>query len=283
MHRVTITVLDPPTPDAERWLLFPRPLEAGMQHLQGMRLSGFSELREVEAVNSAQRAYVGRATAEPPEICFDLAFNGDAPAAWVYRHDENRYTRASVDLAAESARLVGDAGDGATRIERLVTHTAKLFEYDHPERRFNDGTDEMPMLCGPTLGSCVDMHGYLVAAARSVGLSVQYLAGYWFGPGREETHDFHCWLVFDHGGRPLFWDLAHHLKWGVRPLAPGLNPAGGRRVLMSYGRGNRFGTPVGEVELSHFSEPVWLSDGGAESRPKLRIRVAGPSSQFSES
>jgi hypothetical protein len=254
-----------------------------MQRLQGMCLTGFSELREVRATNSAQRAYVGRVTADPPVIRFDLVFNGAAPAAWIYGHDENRYTRASADLAAETARLVGEADDEAARVERLMTHTAKLFEYDHPERRFNDGADEMPVLCGSTPGSCVDMHGYVVAAARSVGLSAQYLAGYWFGTGRDETRDFHCWLVFDHGGQPLFWDLAHHLKWGVHPLAPGLNPAGGRRVLMSYGRGNRFVTPLGEVELSHFSEPVWLSGEGVTSRPKLHIRIAGPSSQISES
>jgi hypothetical protein len=275
MHRVTVSVLDAPSGRDGCWLLFPRPLEAGLQRMRGMRLAGFSELREIVAVNSVQRAFVGRVESRRPEMSFELDFHAGTPAECVYRHGDNRYTRASTALVDETVRLVAGAADEASQVDCLVAHTAAQFAYDHPDRRFNDGMDAIPTLCGTTRGSCVDMHGYLLASARSLGLHVQYLAGYWFGPGRDETLDFHCWLVFELDGRTVFWDLAHHLKWGISPLAPGLNPAGGRRVLMSYGRGQRFDTPVGQVELSHFSEPVWLLPDGTIGRPELAIRIGG--------
>lgn len=43
------------------------------------------------------------------------------------------------------------------------------------------------------------------------------MAGYWFHLDKHETLDMHCWLAFGCDGEPLFWDLAHHLKWGVDP------------------------------------------------------------------
>ena len=83
----------------------------------------------------------------------------------------------------------------------------------------------------------------------------------------------HCWLAFETDGQLLFWDLAHHLKWGVPKLAPSLNPAGGRRIAMSCGRGLTFETPNGNIEISHFSEPVWIMPDGRQRQPDLRAKV----------
>jgi hypothetical protein len=131
----------------------------------------------------------------------------------------------------------------------------------------------VPLICGTARGSCVDINTWLMAAARSLDIPVQYVAGYWFHPERNATRDMHCWLQFQVDGEVLCWDLAHHLKWGVEGLAPGLNPAGGRRVPMSCGRGLGFVTPHGEVEVSHFSEPLWVLPGAQTHKPELRIHI----------
>ena len=148
-----------------------------------------------------------------------------------------------------------------------------MFGYGHQDVRFNDGLDSVPAICGTTKGSCVDINTFLLAAARSLDIRGQYIAGYWFHPDKVETLDMHCWLVFEPDGALIFWDLAHHLKWGVDKLSPGLNPAGGRRVAMSCGRGLRFKTENGEVEISHFSEPVWVVPGGTAVEPKIRAKI----------
>jgi hypothetical protein len=282
MHRITISVLDRPAVGGDGWLLFPRPLEAGLQQVLGLQMRGISEVREIGANNSEQRAFLARADSRLPEIGFELKVCPETPPGWLFRHTDNRYTCASPELACTASDLTADADCESSKVLCLVEYAAKLFEYDHPDKRFNDGFDEMPTLCGTTRGSCVDMHGYLMAASRTLGIQVQYLAGYWFHPERNETRDFHCWLVFEIDGQPVFWDLAHHLKWGVPQLAPGLNPAGGRRVLMSYGRGTCFDTPIGAVEISHFAEPLWLGADGDLHKPELRIRIDGPVNQFEE-
>lgn len=195
------------------------------------------------------------------------------PPESLWQQLDNRFTRVAGILADTARATIGTASSTSDQVRALVEHAAARFEYGHVEQRFNDGKQEMPLVCGTTKGSCVDMHGYVMAMAHAVGIKVQYLAGYWFHPDKSETHDMHCWLVFLVDGEAVYWDLAHHLKWGVTGLAPGLNPAGGRRVLMSYGRGLTFHTPYGSVETSHFSEPLWVLPDGSTQKPAIRVSI----------
>lgn len=87
----------------------------------------------------------------------------------------------------------------------------------------------------------------------------------------------HCWLLFkvatETGEKIIPWDLAHHLKWGVSEFKSCLNPAGGRRISMSFGRGLNFKTPKGNIEVSHFSEPLWLFPDGRSEKSRLVVDV----------
>ena len=270
---IEVTILDG-SPASEAWLLLPRPIDDWTQRFSGVELGAVAQVHEICALNSRQHAYLVKpAGTQAPTVRYRLAPPIEAPADWIWQLEDNRYTRASAELASMAVQLLEKDSSQRRIVGRLVEHTAGLFGYDHPEERFNHGLEEVPALCGTTKGSCVDINTYLIAAARSLGIRVQYMAGYWFHPERSETHDMHCWLAFRLDGEAVFWDLAHHLKWGVPTLSPGLNPAGGRRVTMSCGRGIRFDTPNGQVEISHFSEPAWVLPGGVTRRPQLRIRI----------
>jgi transglutaminase-like putative cysteine protease len=285
MRRVSVEILDgvPNGAGGDPWLLLPRPIEAGNQDCSAAAVDGVRAWREVAATGSRQRAYLVLADGDAaPVIRYDVHPQGGRLPDWVWEQPDNRYTRAAPELAAMARGIADCCEDAEACVLGLVRHAAGRFAYDHPEQRFNDGKDSVPLVCGTARGSCVDINGYLLAAAHSLGLRVQYLAGYWFHPERVETSDMHCWLAFGIDERVIYWDLAHHLKWGVAELTPGLNPAGGRRVLMSYGRGLRFPTPHGEVEISHFSEPVWILPGGATRRPKLRIRLEESDAVYQE-
>lgn len=209
-------------------------------------------------------------------IGFDIELTMDRPDASVWRQPDNRYTRATIGLVDTARSTVAHCANQADAVRALVEHAAVRFEYAHPKQRFNDATAEMPLVCGTAQGSCVDMHGYIMAMANAVGLKAQYLAGYWVHPEKSQTHDMHCWLMFEADGDIVYWDLAHHLKWRVPELAPALNPAGGRRVLMSHGRGLVFHTPYGCVEVSHFSEPLWIMPDGSIVEPQITVRIDGP-------
>jgi len=199
---------------------------------------------------------------------------GDYPVApQVWQVQDNRFTRANSDLAALARDITRNSENQKTKLFALIGYAADMFGYEHPDEHFYENCDSVPAVCGTTKGSCVDINTFLLAAARCLEIQGQYIAGYWFHPDKAETHDMHCWLVFEIAGEVLFWDLAHHLKWGVENLVPGLNPAGGRRVAMSCGRGLEFETPNGTVTISHFSEPAWIMPDGDMVRPEMTIKV----------
>lgn len=267
--------IDSNIPNGNCVLLAPLPFGHWGQQSRLGETKGLGARYEVKALNSEQRAVVWHPGDDGPiELRYDVN-EGDHPvASHVWQVQENRFTRADVSLIDLAVEITADCKNESEKVFALIEYAAEMFGYDHPEERFNEGMESVPAVCGTTKGSCVDINTFLLAAARSLSIKGQYIAGYWFHPEKTETLDMHCWLAFEADGERVFWDLAHHLKWGVPELAPGLNPAGGRRVAMSCGRGLTFETPNGIVEVSHFSEPIWILPDGRQHRPNLRIKVA---------
>ncbi|GMG85455.1 hypothetical protein LNKW23_46750 [Paralimibaculum aggregatum] len=283
-RRVRVQIEEAAPPGA--WAILPRPIAFWGQRFTGFAAAGVAEIREIGATNAGQRAYLLRPAggAGAPlaiEYGFDMPANGAATLApaepWIWALPESRHVIADAGLRAQAADCTAGAADGPAKLRAIIAEAARLFAYDHPEARFTDGHAAVPALCGTTRGSCVDINTFVLAAALSQGIEGQYFAGYWFGPGRSTTPDMHCWLGFRAAGGadspPEFWDVAHHLKWGVPALGPGLNPAGGRRVALSCGRGLAFDTPLGRAEISHFSEPLWVLPGGTLRTAPVRISL----------
>jgi hypothetical protein len=254
-------------------LLAPRPFGHWGQRFERFEATGVADTAEIGAFNTHQHAYLMRPVAAPIQLAYTVAESAMAAPDWIWQPQHNRHTLADASLQAMAGDLCSAAEDDAGKLRAIVDHAAALFSYGHGESRFTDGHDAVPALCGTTRGSCVDINTLVLAAARSQGLAGQYIAGYWFGPERFETPDMHCWLAFEIDGTPEYWDVAHHLKWGVAPLAPGLNPAGGWRIAMTSGRGLIFDTPQGRVAISHFSEPLWVLSGAETRQPAVRIQM----------
>lgn len=192
----------------------------------------------------------------------------------VWQWQRNRYTQASDALMDEVRESVDTTLPVHQQIRQLIDRAESHFSYGHGDGRFNDGEEAVPTVCGTTRGSCVDINTWLLAAAKVLNIPVQYVAGYWFHPDKTVTHDMHCWLMFRAGEDTICWDLAHHLKWGVEGRQPGRNPAGGRRVAMTIGRGLGFAASHGEVTISHFSEPVWLLPDGTVEDSELVAQIS---------
>lgn len=194
-------------------------------------------------------------------------------ALFTPRH--NRFTLPAEALAAEARELSGAAGGGAAGLVALVNHVAGLFSYGHPEARFYDGQDEIPALCGMTEGSCVDINTYLVAALRAAGYEAGYVTGYFIpAEKRDRCDDMHCWVVTRHAGLVQEWDIAHHLKMGLRDIAPGRNPKPGVRVAMAHSMGHDLPS-LGLTALKLLSQPVLVDDTGQVSWPEIEIRLSG--------
>lgn len=204
----------------------------------------------------------------------DAADGASYPEA-AFRPRANRYTVAAAALAEASRAIAQAAGGGRSGIEALVAYAETRFAYDHPEQRFNDGMDAIPLLsCGLTPGSCVDINTYLVASLRAAGYEAAYVYGYFFPAERGGiTDDGHCWVATRHAGEILEWDIAHHLKAGLGPTRAGLNPRPGERVALTHSMGHRYALPDRDVPLKVLGEPMRLSGDGEPAWVTLVARI----------
>lgn len=195
----------------------------------------------------------------------------------VFSDRRNRYTEASQELAIASLGISEAAGGGMEGIRALVAEAENRFSYDHPEVRFNDGSDKVPHLsCGLTPGSCIDINTYLVASLRAASFEAGYVYGYFFREGSGgRTSGMHCWVVTQHEGEILAWDVAHHLKAGLGPTQPGLNPAPGYRVALGHSQGHRYATSDGDIiDLKLLAQPLLLSATGSWDKCPMTARWA---------
>jgi hypothetical protein len=186
---------------------------------------------------------------------------GYPEAAFVPR--SNRHSSAAEELAAASREVAREAGGGRRAVEALVAEAEARFAYAHPEHAFNEGTDAVPYLaCGINPGSCVDINTYLVASLRAAGIDTAYVYGYFFPAERGGvTYDMHCWVVTRCDGEILEWDIAHHMKAGLGPTRPALDPRPGRRIALGHSMGHRYVGQSRVAEVKLLAQPLLECSG----------------------
>ena len=228
----------------------------------------------IEEATTGQRAY--RMVPEGDEIAVAFRY---APARGPYADaiftpHPSRFTRFADELVAEVDGVAGDRA-GLDRARAVADHVAARFTYGHPEARFNDGFEVVPALgCGLVAGSCVDINTYFIAALRAAGIEAGYVTGFFFPEDKGGTcEDGHCWVVTRIDGATAEWDIAHHLKRGIREIEPGLNPKPGRRLACFHSMGLAF-PELGISEMKALIEPVAVADGRVVPFDAPRIRLA---------
>lgn len=189
---------------------------------------------------------------------------------------DNQHTRAATELAEASREIATKAGGGRAGIDALIAEAEAKFDYGHPKERFTDGTDAVPYLsCGLTPGSCVDINTYLVASLRAAGYEAAYFYGYFFPEERGGmTDDGHCWVATRHAGEVLEWDIAHHIKAGLGPTKPALNPRAGERVAVTHSMGHRYSIFGQQLDLKILGEPMILTPDAAPTYCNLEARIS---------
>lgn len=206
------------------------------------------------------------------EVTFRYSF-ADHPGTYpeaIFHPAPSRHTRVA-DALAQEARTIAGSGDDMTRAIHIANAVAARFDYGHPEKRFTDGFDHVPHLaCGLTVGSCVDIHTYFLAALRATEIEAGYITGYFFPDGGPCTSG-HCWVVTRIRGQTQEWDISHVLQIGRRDAGPGLNPKGGSRVPVGHSMG--LSEPVtGFSDLKLLVEPMLMRDGEPVRFKTKRIR-----------
>lgn len=210
--------------------------------------------------------------AAPVAITTDYVRDPGAYPQPMFEHRANRYTRAAEALTHDARQVARAAGGGLAGLHAIVDHTCRQFAYGHADVPFYQDAHEMPQLCGLTQGSCVDINAYLIASLRAAGYEAGYVTGYFIPEERgDHTTDMHCWVVTRHAGMTQEWDIAHHLKMGVRDIQPGLNPKPGVRVPLAHSMGLTL-PGLGLEELKLVAQPMWVETCDF---PPVDIRLQG--------
>lgn len=279
-----VAVTAAPCPAAGAVLLAPLGIASAIGSCCGMTVSGGRIAETAGEIETGQMAavIVPDAPAAPVTLTYRFATPDAAPRypEAAFQPRLNRYTRAADALVEASRTIAEAAGGGHGAIQALVDEARARFTYDHPRTRFNDGHDAVPFLgCGVTPGSCVDINTYLVASLRAAGFEAAYVYGYFFPAEKGGTTvDMHCWVATRLDGDVLDWDIAHHIKAGLDPVRPALNPRPGRRVVLGHSMGHRYDLRDGRLDLKLLSEPQWLVGGAASPKvPAGGVRIVGPS------
>lgn len=246
-RRLTIDVVANGTP-----LLAPLPFNGLQQRLTGFEVEGAKVVETIRA-DSGQEALLLQPHAERLLLHFSVQRNVDAELPqWFWHSPSNSLSDASPELV----QFVRDmkAPSAAETVRRLAAHVTSTFYYGAGQGRFTDGRPSVPLVCGTTRGTCVDIHTYFSAALRAAGIRAAYVAGIFIREDAAEATDMHCWVAVHVGDEIEQWDLSHALIAGREPR-PGLTEIPGRRVALSSGRGLRFATRGHSCELSHLSLP----------------------------
>ena len=234
-----------------------------------------ARIETVCAGNVAQHLVLGQPKSREVVLRWKFEKAAGAYPEEMFIPRDNRFTRAADGIAGETRGIAQAAGGGLAGLQAIVDHVAALFDYGHPQDRFYDGHDEIPHLCDMTTGSCVDINAYLIAALRSAGYEAGYIYGL-FVPEEKRTwaEGGHCWVVTRHAGVVQEWDIAHHLKMGLRKVRPALNPKPGVRVPLGHSMG--WDVPALHLkEVKLMGLPLWITESGPEVPDDLSLTLDG--------
>ena len=275
MRTLTVEIADP----AASHLLAPAGIASPHGKVTGLAVEGGTIVSVLAEAELGLSACLIACQGGPVTLCYavDPASPGQPYPEAAFQSRRNRHSVADEALAEASREIARRAGGGRPGIEAIVAETEARFAYDHPEHRFNDGTDAVPLLsCGLTPGSCVDINTYLVAGLRAAGYDTAYGYGYFFPRERGGvTHDMHCWVVTRHAGESLEWDIAHHMKAGLGPTRPHPNPRPGERVALGHSMGHAYRHAGAEWSVKLLAEPISVDLATGQSRD-LEIMVRYP-------
>jgi hypothetical protein len=248
-------------------LLLPIPPSTPHQRLVEWQLPKGWVWQALRAENREQgAAWVTKADDLSAESRYWFAEVKNQPEPHHYQPYVNRFTALPEGLRAKVQELAGMQISEREKVQQLASYVASRFIYNP-----TPSTGAFPdVACDIKQGNCLDINTVFLSMLHGLGIRSSYDIGYYFKGSDKECDGWHCWVSLIADGEHQDWDIPHILKFNVTPFAEGLNPAPGRRVCMSRGRGSRFRAGAVEVEISHFCRPRWVMPDGTTQEAPMR-------------
>jgi len=165
-----------------------------------------------------------------------------------------------------SALCLGQTASEGDRLLRIIDCLSRKF-------RYRSGFDNQePLTCDALTGNCFSINTAVIRLAQLARIKTAYYIGFFF----EQRHplladDWHCWVSTLTTRGFESWDIAHHLKRGLQPISPALNPIPGIRFAMSVGHDLAFRLACGTVRVPRLCEPRWIFPDGRSRACRVQV------------
>ncbi|RZI44838.1 transglutaminase domain-containing protein [Herbaspirillum sp. HC18] len=261
-YRLQIEIVEASPPAGTCALLVPVPPTTPHQTLISMKLDSSWSISPVKESTGVQHAILGDvpAGAHMKPIAYELSDSGSLVLDHLTKLQHVGSISADVHELAEDIGLQDDECEPA-RVRKIVDSLASKFWYR------SGFTNDTPLTCDVLTGNCLSINEAFLKLAKVAGVPAAYYIGYFFEYDQPlKSKDWHCWVSTLSGQGFESWDIAHHLKRGLRTVQPALNPVPGTRFAMCVGRNLTFRLPVGDITVPHLCEPRWVL-GDCTSKP----------------
>lgn len=276
-YEVTIRIPAGGRPPGAAGLLLPLPPRTAFQDPAGVEIPCHWRTLAVRALHQPQQAlYIDDPRGDEWQVRLRIRSGEKPPVSEHFHVPENRFAQITEDVRELYESLTLDGLDTNSKAGAIAQCLANRFSYSHGY----NSEEPVSLSCDALTGNCLDINtGFmkLLAAAR---IPCAYYIGHFFPADDRKkesadtlvTHDWHCWVSTCSGGQQLDWDIAHHIKRGLTPIQPGLNPVPGRRFALSTGRELTFELPMGPVTVSHLGLPRWIHEDGSTLETLVEAR-----------
>jgi hypothetical protein len=273
-YQLKVEIDDARQPEGTYALLVPVPPVTPDQTLTNMRLDPAWSISPVVERAGVQRAVLAvmPSDAHSKPIVYELTGGGSLI------HDHLTKLEHVGGLTTDVHELADEIGlqqceCESERLGKIVDSLASKFRYR------SGFTNDAPLTCDFLTGNCLSINEAFLKLAKVAGIPAAYYIGYFFESDQPlKSKDWHCWVSTLTSQGFENWDIAHHLKRGLEPVLPGLNPVPGVRFATCVGRNLTFRLPVGDVTVPHLCEPRWILTDGT-SKP-CEVVISLQSSSF---
>ena len=230
---------------------------------------------KLKGLNTDQCAYFRPARYlqyhRPLSVQYQIELGAFAPAAAHFNLNQSSHLALTDDVyrCIDTLLKRQEMGDPEF-LSQVIAALAEHFHYLHHEDELN----RAELVCTHLQGDCLDINTVLMKLLKTRAIETAYYIGLYFeSQGNHRMDDWHCWVSTQIDGLQD-WDIAHHLKRGLHPVKPALNPVAGVRFALSHGRGSEYLINNTIVEFSHLGSPYWCFNDGSTRQVRFNATLS---------
>ena len=230
-YTATVPAVPPGSGAVDLWI--PVPSDNAFQKVTNIKVDGAPGYRITQERKQGNRMVYARFTdlSKPIKVLVSVdvarragAATGDPLGMNV---DLSQYTRADrlVPIDGRYAEIAREVSAGATtdlaKLKAMFDHTVSTMQYDYNKESPMLGMGDVAFVCDYKKGNCSDLHSYVIALARAMGIPAYLEYGFPVTgiplpdpiPAKGTIGGYHCWMWAKIDGKWMPLDASDSRRW----------------------------------------------------------------------